>query len=99
MLRGLEAPYTRRELAELDRHQAAARQLLLDADECCVTESMEALRECLGAALALDLIDADDFARRPAGAAEMLCPAAPDRPTLGRLRRINAALAAPARRW
>ena len=56
-----------RELAELDREQAAARQLLLDAYERCVTESMEALRECLGAALALDLIDADDFAWRPAG--------------------------------
>ena len=64
----MEAPYTRRELAELDREQAAARQLLVDAYERCVTESMEALRECLGAALALDLIDADDFAWRPTAA-------------------------------
>jgi hypothetical protein len=63
-----QAPCTRRELAQLDRQQAAARQLLLDAYDRCVAESMEALGQCLGAALALDLIDADDFARRPAGA-------------------------------
>jgi len=62
------APCTRRELAELDRQQAASRQLLLDAYDRRVAESMEALGECLVAALALDLIDADDFARRPAGA-------------------------------
>ena len=59
-----QAPCTRRELAELDRQQAAARQLLLDAYDRCVAESMEALGQCLGAALALDLIDADDFSTR-----------------------------------
>jgi hypothetical protein len=63
-----QAPCTRRELAELDRNQAAARRLLLDAYDRCVAESMEALGQCLGAALALDLIGADDFARRPARA-------------------------------
>jgi hypothetical protein len=64
----VEASCTRRELVELDRRQAASRQVLLHAYERCVAESMEALGECLGAAFALDLIDADDFARRPAAA-------------------------------
>jgi hypothetical protein len=53
---------SRSELAELDKRQAAWRELLLDAYDRSVTESMEALAVCLGAALALDLVGADDFA-------------------------------------
>ena len=55
---------TRSELAELDKRQAASRELLVDAYERSVAESMEALAECLGAALELDLVGADDFAPR-----------------------------------
>jgi len=64
---------TRRELAELDARQAACRELLVSAYERSVAESMEALAVCLGAALELDLVGADDFAsptnrrRPPAG--------------------------------
>jgi len=54
------------ELADLDKRQAAWRELLVDAYERSVTESMEALAVCLGAALALDLVGADDFAPRRA---------------------------------
>ena len=50
------------ELADLDKRQAAWRELLVDAYERSVTESMEALAVCLAAALALDLVGADDFA-------------------------------------
>jgi len=57
---------TRNELAELDKHQAASRELLVDAYERSVAESMEALAVCFAAALARDLVDADDF--RPAAA-------------------------------
>jgi hypothetical protein len=55
---------SRVELAELDKRQAAWRELLVDAYERSVVESMEALAVCLGAALALDLLGADDFAPR-----------------------------------
>jgi hypothetical protein len=57
---------SRGELAELDKRHAAWRELLVDAYERCVTESMEALAVCLGAALELDLVGADDFAPRRA---------------------------------
>jgi hypothetical protein len=57
---------TRDELAQLDGQQAAWRELLVEAYERSVTESMEALALCLGAALALDLLGADDFAPRRA---------------------------------
>jgi hypothetical protein len=57
---------TRAQLAELDKRQAAWRELLVDAYERSVTESMEALALCLGAALELDLLGADDFAPRRA---------------------------------
>jgi hypothetical protein len=57
---------SRTELAELDRRHAAWRELIVTAYEQSVTESMEALAECFGAALALDLVDADDFAPRRA---------------------------------
>lgn len=55
---------TRGELAELDERQAAWRELLVDAYERSVAEAMEALAVCLAAALALDLVGADDFAPR-----------------------------------
>ena len=58
---------TRGELAALDKRQAAWRELLVEEYERSVTESMEALIECLGAALELDLVGADDFAPRRAG--------------------------------
>ncbi len=61
----VRATCTRSELAALDRSQAASRQALLAAYERCVTESMEALGVCFGAALELDLIGPDDFAPRP----------------------------------
>jgi hypothetical protein len=57
---------TRAELAELDKRQAAWRELLVDAYERSVVEAMEALAQCLGTAFQLDLIDADDFAPRRA---------------------------------
>ena len=57
---------TRDELAELDRLQASSRELLVDAYERSVVESMEALAVCFGHALELDLVGADDFAPRRA---------------------------------
>ena len=56
---------SRGDLAELDRQQAAWRELLVDAYERSVAESMEALAVCLGTALELDLVGADDFAPAP----------------------------------
>ena len=48
------------------RGQAASREQIVDAYERSVTESMEALADCLGPALELDLVGADDFAPRRA---------------------------------
>jgi hypothetical protein len=62
----MQASCTKGELAELDRVQAASRALMVDAYARSVAESMEALADCLGQALELDLVDADDFARRRA---------------------------------
>ena len=42
------------------------RELMVDAYERSVAESMEALADCLAAALELDLVGADDFAPRRA---------------------------------
>jgi len=65
----LSEPHTRAEVRELDSRQAEWRQELVAAYERQVTESMDALASLFGAALALDLIGADDFApRRPARA-------------------------------
>jgi hypothetical protein len=55
---------TRAEVRELDRRQAEWRELIVAAYERSVAETMDALARCLGAALALDLIGADDFAPR-----------------------------------
>jgi hypothetical protein len=52
------------EVAALDRAQRAARQQLVDSYERLVVESMEAEAFCLGMALDLDLVGADDFAPR-----------------------------------
>jgi hypothetical protein len=57
---------SRVDLAELDKRQAASRELLVDAYERSVAESMEALAVCFGQALELDLVGADDFAPRRA---------------------------------
>ena len=57
---------SRGDLAELDKRQAASRELLVDAYERSVTEAMEALAVWLAAALELDLVGADDFAPRRA---------------------------------
>ena len=57
---------TRAEVRELDQQQAEWRQVIVAAYERSVAETMDALANCLGAALALDLIGADDFAPRPA---------------------------------
>jgi|GEM_PF-6947396 len=62
----LQAPHTRADMRELDRRQAAWRKAILVAYERAVTESMEALAETLSAALARDLVGADDFALRRA---------------------------------
>jgi hypothetical protein len=62
----LKAPHTRADMRELDRRQAAFRAEILAAYERSVAESMEALAACLGPALELDLLCADDFAPRRA---------------------------------
>ena len=59
----MQANCSKGELAELDRRQAASREQMVDAYARSVTESMEALADCLGQAFELDLVDADDFAR------------------------------------
>ncbi len=60
----VRTPFSRDELAALDRRQAASREALVSAYERLVAESMEAMGTCLGTALALDLIGPDDFARK-----------------------------------
>jgi hypothetical protein len=62
----LKAPYTRADMAELDRRQSEWREEIVAAYERSVTENMEALAACLVPALDRDLIGADDFAPRPA---------------------------------
>jgi hypothetical protein len=75
----LSEPFTRAEVRDLDQRQAECRQLLLEAYERTVRESMDALATLFGAALALDLIGADDFA--PRSASRRFAPAAsPRRP-------------------
>lgn len=60
----LSEPHTRAEVRDLDRRQAEWREELVAAYERSVTESMDALARLFGAALARDLIGADDFAPR-----------------------------------
>lgn len=61
----LQVPFSREDMAELDRCQVAWRDEIVAAYERSVSESMEALAACFGPALALDLVGADDFAPRP----------------------------------
>ena len=75
----LSEAFTRAEVRELDARQAEFRQILVDAYERTVTESMDALAALFGAALALDLIGADDFAPR-SGARRFARAASPRRP-------------------
>ena len=65
----LQAPFSRADMAELDRRQSEWREAIAAEYERSVTASMEALADCLSAALALDLIGADDFAPRRAARA------------------------------
>ena len=65
----LQAPFSRADMAELDRLQSAWREEIVTAYERSVTESMEALAASLAAALEQDLIGADDFAPLPRRAA------------------------------
>jgi hypothetical protein len=60
---------TRGELVELDKQQAEWREAIVAEYERSVTESMEALAVCLGAAFERDLVGADDFAPRRASRA------------------------------
>jgi hypothetical protein len=60
----MQARHTRADMRELDRRQAQCRAAIRAEYERLVTESMEALATCLGQALALDLVSADDFAPR-----------------------------------
>src|SRR5262245_9262643 len=65
-----KAPQTRADMRGLDRRQAEFRTEISAHYEQLVAESMEALAACLGPALELDLVSADDFASprpRPAG--------------------------------
>ena len=59
-----KGPAHARDMRELDRLQAEHRTQLVEQYERLVAESMEALAACLGPALALDLVSADDFAPR-----------------------------------
>jgi hypothetical protein len=58
----LKAPHSRADMRDLDRRQAEFRAEILAGYERSVAENMEALAACLGPALALDLVSADDFA-------------------------------------
>src|SRR4051794_41560205 len=58
----LKAPHTKADMRELDRRQAEFRAEIVAQYVRSVAESMEALAACLGPALALDLVSADDFA-------------------------------------
>jgi hypothetical protein len=62
----MKAPHTRADMRELDRRQAEFRASIVAEYERSVAESMEALAACLGPALELDLVSADDFAPRRA---------------------------------
>jgi hypothetical protein len=61
----MQACFSKADMKELDRLQTAGREEIQGAYEVQVAEAMEALIACLQAALALDLVGADDFAPRP----------------------------------
>lgn len=57
----MSACHTPAEMADLDRRQAAAREVLVIAYEDSVQENMTALADRLREAFLQDLISADDF--------------------------------------
>jgi hypothetical protein len=59
-----KVPHTRAEMRELDRLQAEYRAMIVAEYEKLVADGMETLAACLGPALELDLVSADDFAPR-----------------------------------
>ena len=61
----MQGCFSKEDMKELDRLQTAGREEIQSAYEHQVAEAMEALLACLEAALALDLVGADDFAPRP----------------------------------
>ena len=65
----VQACHTGTELAELDRHQAASREVMVAAYERAVADNMAALGDALREGLERDLVTADDFAPRPSGRA------------------------------
>lgn len=64
----LRVPYSRHDMAELDRRQTEWRDEIVAAYERSVAENMAALSVALVSALDRDLIGADDFAPRRASA-------------------------------
>jgi hypothetical protein len=60
----MQGCFSKSDMRELDRLQSAGREEIQIAYETQVAESMEALIDCLQAALALDLLGPDDFAPR-----------------------------------
>ena len=60
----MQGCFSKADMKELDRLQTAGREEIQNAYELQVAEAMEALIECLMAALALDLVGPDDFAPR-----------------------------------
>ena len=60
----MQGCFSQDDMRELDRLQTAGREEIQSAYEQQVTEAMEALIDCLQAALALDLVGPDDFAPR-----------------------------------
>ena len=86
----LKAPHTRADMRELDRRQAEFRAEIVAQYERMVAESMEALADCFGTALELDLVSADDFApaapsRRASGDAAGSAPWARSAETIARV--------------
>ncbi len=72
----MQACFSKDDMKELDRLQTAGREEIQCAYESQVAEAMEALIDCLQAALALDLVGPDDFAPRSARGG---CRAPPER--------------------
>ena len=58
----MQGCFSKDDMKELDRLQSAGREEIQTAYESQVAEAMEALVDCLQAALALDLVGPDDFA-------------------------------------
>ena len=58
----MQASFPKDDMKELDRLQSAGREAIQNAYESQVAAAMEALIDCLQAALALDLVGPDDFA-------------------------------------